>query len=996
MATIRFPWRFLRGSEQERLDAAVPKLCGGLRPEEDPEEDHADYPTDGGDGDDEPSEDDDDDDDADDEDKEASEDEGCDEEGGEGHHSFTADYTYADTCLLTMQLRRELALLSQTFLVSEVGESSAAGAARQTWTGFEDRSAAIEAHVKALEAHVATLMAQTSSLQTQKCHQREEPQGHHWPQQQLPPHLSPDAQLKALIARGVADALIEHDTDRSRNGDDNHDSGTSGRRQVSTVRECTYTDFLKCQPLNFKGTKGVVSLTQWLEKMESVFYISNCTAHVRMFPDESDEVETYFGSLPDMIHGSVKASKPKIMQEAIEFARWIKRSSLLLNVKLKTRESLMTLQGTTKTNNNHSKRTMWHGLILQGLGRRNHTDDLNLCAPNATTIMMGSILLNAPTIKGLAIRPVTGHFRSNCPKLRNINQGYRAGNGNVVARAYVVGTVGTNPNSNVVTGMFLLNNCYASILFDTGADRSFVSTAFSSLIDIIPTIIDHGYDVELAGDVTTKKAEDKSKEKRLEDVPIVQDFPEFLTLRSSVLFVKKKDESFRMCIDYRELNKLTVKNRYPLLRINDLFDQLQGSSVYLKIDLRSGYHQLRIREEDIPKTAFRTRYGHYEFQVKRIENEAKTVRCTVAVRGGRHVSTRYCSGGGWTNQSVTRGTGVCQYEGKQLVIPFRELKRKFKKRTKPQKIPNVPLEIESPEPHVKPPFIEELFVLTSKIDKSETKLETPPDSSPITVINPDDQAMWSSTRTVAPTPSSAIFQLLISNNFHIKGTHMQMIRDNQFDGRIRSDPHRHVAYFLEISNLFQYGENQEEAVMLRTFPFSLSGEAKTWMNELDEGTITSWNEMREAYISRYFSPAKFKRLLNEIHSFHQLDHETLVDAWLRIKEMLRTCYGHGLTKGTIIQIFYHGLDDLTQRILDTGGIFLYNTPNEAFKILEDNALLKLNFSISSQNNPKPKTVVFAGGSNINFDHAILMDKFKALARKINSKFLKIRKELKEM
>ncbi|GJW77869.1 putative reverse transcriptase domain-containing protein [Tanacetum coccineum] len=82
-----------------------------------------------------------------------------------------------------------------------------------------------------------------------------------------------------------------------------------------------------------------------------------------------------------------------------------------------------------------------------------------------------------------------------------------------------------------------------------------------------------------------------------------------------VLFIKKKDGSFRMCIDYRELNKLTIKNHYPLPRIDDLFDQLQGSSVYLKIDLRSGYHQLRVRNEDIPKTAFRTRYGHYEFQV---------------------------------------------------------------------------------------------------------------------------------------------------------------------------------------------------------------------------------------------------------------------------------------------------------------------------------------------------------------------------------------------
>nr|GEW09784.1 putative reverse transcriptase domain-containing protein [Tanacetum cinerariifolium] len=542
-----------------------------------------------------------------------------------------------------------------------------------------------------------------------------------------------------MIDQGVTAALVARDALRSTNyGDDSHNSGTGVRRTERANRECTYTDFLKCQPLPFKGTEGVASLSQWCERMESVFHISNyaaekqvkfatCTLHsvaliwwnthvqtvgheAMMFSEESDKIEKYAGGLPDMIHGSVVASKPKTMQEAIENA------TELMDKKIRTfaeREiaSKRKFENTSRNTQNQQQ----HSNKRQNTGR-------------VYTAASGE-------------KKQYGGSKPLCAKC---NYHHDGGRNNAPARVYVVGRTGTDPDANVVTGTFLLNNRYASILFDTGADRSFVSTIFSTQINITPSTLDHCYDVELAdgriiglntilrgctlnlinhpfnidlmpvelgsfdaiigmdwlakyqavivcaekivqryvkkgfpiflAHVTTKEVEDKSEKKRLEDVLIVRNFPEvfpeelpglpptrpvefqidllpgaapvarapyrlapsemkelaeqlkelydkgFIRPSSSpwgapVLFVKKKDGSFRMCIDYRELNKLTVKNRYPLPRIDDLFDQLQGSSVYSKIDLRSSYHQLRVREEDIPKTAFRTRYGHYKFQV---------------------------------------------------------------------------------------------------------------------------------------------------------------------------------------------------------------------------------------------------------------------------------------------------------------------------------------------------------------------------------------------
>ncbi|GKE93409.1 putative reverse transcriptase domain-containing protein, partial [Tanacetum coccineum] len=143
-----------------------------------------------------------------------------------------------------------------------------------------------------------------------------------------------NAQLKAMIDQGVTDALAAHDADRNTNGDDSHNSGTGVRRTERVVRECTYPDFMKCQPLNFKGTEGVVELIQWTVGHDVAYAITWTELKKKMTDKyclrgeikklEAEllnlKIERYVGGLPDMIHVSVVASKPKTMQEAIEIA----------------------------------------------------------------------------------------------------------------------------------------------------------------------------------------------------------------------------------------------------------------------------------------------------------------------------------------------------------------------------------------------------------------------------------------------------------------------------------------------------------------------------------------------------------------------------------------------------------------------------------------------------------------------------------------------------
>ncbi|GJX67759.1 putative reverse transcriptase domain-containing protein [Tanacetum coccineum] len=351
-----------------------------------------------------------------------------------------------------------------------------------------------------------------------------------------------NAQLQAMIDQGVTAALAARDANRSTNSDDSHNSGTGVRRTERAARECTCTDFLKCQPLNFKGTEGVASLSQWFERMESIFHISNCivenqvkfatctlhsvaltwwNTHVKtvghdaaycmpwktlmeMMTDtycprneikklemeiwdlkvkESDKIEKYVGGLPDMIHGSVVASKPKTMQEAVEIA------TELMDKKIRTFADRQTENKRKQYNNQQqqqqpqNKRQNTGRAYAAGTGEKKlYGGSKPLCPKspaNANTAnnQRGTGTGQKPTCYECGVQ---GHFKRECPKLKNNNyQGNSAGNVNAPAKVYAVGHAGTNPDSNVVTGTFLLNNRYASILFDTGADRSFVSTAFS-------------------------------------------------------------------------------------------------------------------------------------------------------------------------------------------------------------------------------------------------------------------------------------------------------------------------------------------------------------------------------------------------------------------------------------------------------------------------------------------------------------------------------------
>ncbi|GJS47431.1 putative reverse transcriptase domain-containing protein [Tanacetum coccineum] len=532
------------------------------------------------------------------------------------------------------------------------------------------------------------------------------------------------------------------------NGNRNGNHGINYGGFMPVAQECTFQDFLKCKPHNFSGSEGIVGLTRWFKKMETVFNISNCPSkyqaglmrlmiEVYCPRNEIQKMETELWNLT--VKGNDLTAYTQRFQELIllctrmvpneedrveRLQDVVRIANQLMDKKLQgyaARSAENKRRMESNLRDNHGQQPPFKCGNYKKVGHL--TKD---CRVTVTPNTQGAAVGNQQGI-GCYEYGRPGHFRKDCPKLRSQNRGNQArnksgnktgnqtgGNG-VTTKAYTIGGEGTNPDSNIVTGTFLLNNCYATMLFDSSADKSFVSTTFSDLLDVAPSTLDtsHPFDIVLMpvelgsfdviismdwlvkyhalifcdekvvripygdevliirGDncdsgsklniisctrtqkyiekgcqvylaqVKSKKADDKSEEKRLKDDPIVREFPEVFP-EDLPGFPPARQVEFQIDLvpgaapvaraPYRlapsEMQELSTQlqelsNRGFIRpssspwehRIDDLFDQLQGSRVYSKIDPRSGYHQLRVCDEDIPKTAFRTRYGHYEFQV---------------------------------------------------------------------------------------------------------------------------------------------------------------------------------------------------------------------------------------------------------------------------------------------------------------------------------------------------------------------------------------------
>nr|GEX59255.1 retrotransposon protein, putative, Ty3-gypsy subclass [Tanacetum cinerariifolium] len=346
--------------------------------------------------------------------------------------------------------------------------------------------------------------------------------------------------------------------------DASQSSGGGLKRPVQPARVCSYTDFMKCQPLNFKGTEGDVGLSQWLKKMDSVFYISSCAidnqvkfatctllgaaltwrnGHVRTLGHEAAYAMTW-GTLKK---NTTDKYCPKGEIKKLEIKLWnlrVKENDVVAYTQRFQELALMCTKFLADETKNVDK-------YISGLPDNIHG---NVMSARPKTLNETIELTNDLMDQKLR------HVKKNCPKLKNRGNGN--GNGVAQGRAYTLGGRDASPDSNVIT---YIPEVFPEDFLGIPPARQ-VEFQIDPVLGAAPVA---GAPYRLAPSEMKELSEQLQE---LSDKGFI--IPSSSPWEAPVLFVKKKDGSFRMCIDYRELNKLTVKNHYPLSRIDDLFDQL--------------------------------------------------------------------------------------------------------------------------------------------------------------------------------------------------------------------------------------------------------------------------------------------------------------------------------------------------------------------------------------------------------------------------------------
>nr|GEV92397.1 hypothetical protein [Tanacetum cinerariifolium] len=447
---------------------------------------------------------------------------------------------------------------------------------------------------------------------------------------------------------------------RNQNGDAFNDN-IRGDKNVTENNDrggCTYKEFIACNPKEYDGKGDAIVYTYWIEKMESFQDMSGCKDNQKLETELWNHVMVGPGhaTYTDRFHEWARLVPHLVTPENKRIGRYVyegepskdrnrrddkKRTrtgnAFATTSNLVRRENTGTEPKCTTCNFDHPPEAPCR--ICFNCNRPGHHAKYCRVVPRNVNPVNAR---NLAAVRGACIGcGGTDHYKSACPRL-NRAQGPRV---NRLKQALAIdggqgrGNNGLEPSDlgfsyeiEIASGQLVeidkvIKSCKLEIeghVFD---------------INLIPWLEYH-YQMAKVSRVVGERPEEKirhlmsakAKGQKQEGIVMVRDFlelsgqlkelqdkgfirPSSSPWGASILFVMKKDGSFMMCIDYRKLKKLTIKNRYPLPRIDNMFDQLQGSKYFSKIDLRSGYHQLRVHEDDIPKTTFRTRYGHFEFTI---------------------------------------------------------------------------------------------------------------------------------------------------------------------------------------------------------------------------------------------------------------------------------------------------------------------------------------------------------------------------------------------